>query len=299
MKHSPTTELMHAVLDGEATAAQAADLQQRLAADPAAQAEFDALRRLFNDLGRVPARHPPEGLVASVMAAVGERPARSPARHQLFSWSRVFSAPRAQVSRISTGTLRNINMSQHPSSPFANRKLWIGGAVAAIAVVVVAQFGFDGKTNEKDVIGTIAPAERYRGPQATGEDIKVGIGVSGQPGAVNVATSADAANQSANNAALNSSQIAALNSSQIAALNSSQIAALNSSQIAALNSSQIAALNSSQIAALNSSQIAALNSSQIAALSAVQKAAMSSVQAAALSKAQAAAQNSAQQAAQR
>jgi len=80
MKHSPTTELMHAVLDGEATAAQAADLQQRLAADPAAQAEFDELQRLFNELGRVPARHPPEGLVASVMAAVGERPARSRTR---------------------------------------------------------------------------------------------------------------------------------------------------------------------------------------------------------------------------
>ena len=70
MLTTPTTELMHRVLDCEATDAQAQHLQQILAADSTARAEFDTLQRLFSALGRVPQRQPPEGLVATVMAAV-------------------------------------------------------------------------------------------------------------------------------------------------------------------------------------------------------------------------------------
>ena len=55
-------------------------------------------------------------------------------------------------------------MNQQTPRPAIKRKIWIGGAIAA-AVVVVAQFGLDGKADEKAVIGTIAPAERYRAPQ--------------------------------------------------------------------------------------------------------------------------------------
>ena len=41
---------MHAVLDGEADSREAALLVRRLASDPAAREEFDALRRLFDGL---------------------------------------------------------------------------------------------------------------------------------------------------------------------------------------------------------------------------------------------------------
>ena len=46
-KHSPLTGLMHAVLDGEASDAEARELEVRLAADPAARAEFEDWKRLF------------------------------------------------------------------------------------------------------------------------------------------------------------------------------------------------------------------------------------------------------------
>jgi len=68
MNATELTHLMHAVLDGEADAGEAAVLERHLASDPAAREEFDALRRLFDGLSRVPKAYPPEGLVASVMA---------------------------------------------------------------------------------------------------------------------------------------------------------------------------------------------------------------------------------------
>ncbi len=84
MKTSELTLLMHAVLDGEAAPGDVRELERRLAADPAARAEFDELRRLFDGLAGVPKEFPPEGLYASVMANV-PRPAARPRRFdQLF-----------------------------------------------------------------------------------------------------------------------------------------------------------------------------------------------------------------------
>ncbi len=198
MLTTTTTELIHRVLDGEASEAQAQQLQQLLAAEPAARAEFEAVQQLFIDFKSVPQKHPPEGLVAAVMAAVAVPAAKSRRSNQLFSWPRVFGpAPRDSVSRTSATPHRNtrlqsffrsIDMSQQTRSPFGSRKIWIGGAIAAAAVVVVAQFGLGGKTNEKDLIGTIAPADRYRAPQATGADVKAGTTTGGdtkptEPGA--------------------------------------------------------------------------------------------------------------------
>ena len=195
MQTSTATELMHAVLDGAATDAQALQLQQLLTADPAARSEFDAVQRLFSDLSRVPQRQPPEGLFAAVMAAVRLPPARAQSaqgRRQLFPWPRVLSpAPRDAVPRSAyktrlssrlTTLLRSIDMSdQQTRSTFGNRKAWIGGAVAAAAVLVVWQYGFGSGPQEKDVIGTIAPADRYRAPQPTAADIKLGTPAGGQP----------------------------------------------------------------------------------------------------------------------
>jgi anti-sigma factor RsiW len=73
MKITPLTELMHAVLDGEATSEETRELERQLAADPAARAEFDDLKRLFADLSSVPKVYPPEGLVASVMASISQQ----------------------------------------------------------------------------------------------------------------------------------------------------------------------------------------------------------------------------------
>ena len=70
MNHTDFLRLMHTVLDGEAQAGEKAALERHLAGDPAAQAEFDELSRLFDGLAKIPKAYPPEGLVASVMAQI-------------------------------------------------------------------------------------------------------------------------------------------------------------------------------------------------------------------------------------
>ena len=199
MQTSTNTELIHAVLDGAATDAQALQLKQRLAADPAVRSEFDTVQRLFSDLSRVPHQQPPETLFAAVMAAARLPPARSQRRHQLFPWPRVLgSAPRdavpssAHKTRLSsrlTTILRSIDMSdQQTRSTFGNRKAWIGGAMAAAAVLVVWQYGFGSWPQEKDVMGTIVPADRYRAAQPVAADIKLGTPAGGQPTLTNPTT---------------------------------------------------------------------------------------------------------------
>lgn len=176
---SHATVLMHAVLDGEADQAQVRELNVMLANDPVARAEFVSLEALFKSLDGMPPHNPPDSLYASVMAAVDAAPpARRKRRRQLFSLPRVFgSAPRVSVPRPSQRWKPftwSQDMSKQTSSPFGNRKLWIGGATAtAAAALVVWQFGFDQWPREKDVMGTIAPAERYRAPQPGAADIKV------------------------------------------------------------------------------------------------------------------------------
>ena len=60
MNRSEYTPLMHVVLDGEASPGEVADLTRLLAANPAAQAEFDELQRLFEGLKAIPMAFPPE-----------------------------------------------------------------------------------------------------------------------------------------------------------------------------------------------------------------------------------------------
>lgn len=183
MKAAELTALMHTVLDAEATRAEAAALEQQLAADPAARAEFEQARELYRQLGVLPQPFPPEGLVATVAAGL----ARSE-RHQPFQSRRVLasspaqnpgqepdrtSAASATRHRPSPSTWR-ASMTQQSSSIFANRKTWIGAGVALVALVVVVQFGFDGKTKKEDVAGTVVPAERYRAAQPAAQEIKLG-----------------------------------------------------------------------------------------------------------------------------
>ena len=65
---------MHAVLDGEATPAEAGELDRLLAADPAARARFDDWSGCSTGSRRVPKAFPPEGLVAAVMAEIPQPP---------------------------------------------------------------------------------------------------------------------------------------------------------------------------------------------------------------------------------
>ena len=60
MNSSERARLMHAVLDGEATEAEARELDRLLAAEPTARTEFEHLRRLFDGLSRMPKAFPPE-----------------------------------------------------------------------------------------------------------------------------------------------------------------------------------------------------------------------------------------------
>ena len=54
MSRVDRSELMHVVLDGEASAAQVRELEALLAADAAARAEYDALRLRVEELARLP-----------------------------------------------------------------------------------------------------------------------------------------------------------------------------------------------------------------------------------------------------
>ena len=68
-----------------------------------------------------------------------------------------------------------------------NRKIWIGGSVAAAAVVVAVSAGLF-PPNASDTAGTIVPAQRYQATPISATDIKLGTsgnatvsGASGNP----------------------------------------------------------------------------------------------------------------------
>ena len=174
------TELMHAVLDGEASESEAGELELRLAADPIARAEFTEWQGLFQALRKMPREYAPEGLVAAVSAALPAAPPSSDDHGQPSSPRRVFgyTSARSPGSRLSDARsiqsptpLRSVSMSQQ-SRFFASRKGWLGAGVVAAAAVVVAQLGFDFPV-AKDVTGTVAPAQRYRAAPNGSEDVKL------------------------------------------------------------------------------------------------------------------------------
>jgi anti-sigma factor RsiW len=169
-KHSPLTELIHAVLDGEASDAEARELDMRLAADPAARTEFEEWKRLFEALDAVPKEHAPEGLVASITSALPEAPGATDAANQPFPGRRVLGHTLFGIPRPT----RSSTMSEQSSRRiFAHRNAWLGGGLAAAAAVVVAQIAFDFPL-PKDVVGTIIPAQRYRAAQNGSEQVKLG-----------------------------------------------------------------------------------------------------------------------------
>jgi hypothetical protein len=65
-------------------------------------------------------------------------------------------------------------MSEDKNGSFGKRKIWIGGAIAAAAVILVVSSGVDFPPGSKDTVGTIVPAQRFRAPQNTADDVKLG-----------------------------------------------------------------------------------------------------------------------------
>ncbi len=182
MSSTELQRLMQAVLDGEATAEEAAALEGRLAADAGARAEFDALRRLFDGLKALPKKHPPEGLFAAIQSALPATAGRSSAGDQLSAASRVLR-PLHGIDLRGERTVeqehqtlppqRSFPMTQ-PHPPYsAKRKAWIGAGIALVAVAIVVRYGFDSVPKSEDVAGTVVPAQRYRAPQGT-DEIRLG-----------------------------------------------------------------------------------------------------------------------------
>src|ERR1700674_2300527 len=171
-------QLMFAVLDGEASAAEAAALDPLLAADPAARAQFDELRRLFEHLERVPELTPPQGLLESVVARFARRHGREATDGQPFGPSRVSRLQSEDPSRSpspeTTKLQRDMTMSQPTSGSPSKRKVWIGIAVAAVAVGLVGHYALDFPTGGENAAGTIVPAQRYRAEQIKPEDLRLG-----------------------------------------------------------------------------------------------------------------------------
>jgi hypothetical protein len=187
MRDFERTQLMHVVLDGAATPDEALELERVLGADPAARTEFENLKSLFEGLSRVPKAFPPEGLVAAVMASVPRRPVPQDHSSQLYSESGVFRqssmearganpGKSAKVQQVSQPGpyLKGQNVSEQKNGFFSKRKVWIGGGIAAAAAVLAVSFGIDFPPGVKDTIGTIVPAVRFRAPQNTADDVKLG-----------------------------------------------------------------------------------------------------------------------------
>src|SRR5262249_42097143 len=153
------------VLDGAATPAEQRELQQWLAGHPAAQAEFDALRGLFEHLKRVPQLDPPAELAGEIVKEWAPRETSYRGAHKLLSWLR--------VSGISLPTILWGETPMSEQTPFTRKRLaWAAVSVAVIAAGV-GYFVFDVPPTDQ-LAGTITPAQRYRGDKPlTTQDIKL------------------------------------------------------------------------------------------------------------------------------
>jgi anti-sigma factor RsiW len=170
-------QLMHEVLDGEASADDVRVLEAVLAADPAARTEYEQLQRLFAGLNSPRNAALPEDLVAGVLDKMPRHP-RDHRVSQLSSRWRVFRSDLTR-SRGRTPTrvsrphrdfpvelnTRNANMNEKTK----NRALWIGGGIAVVVLIIVSK-SFDNPSTQ-DISGTIAPAHRAVAQQPGAADV--------------------------------------------------------------------------------------------------------------------------------
>jgi anti-sigma factor RsiW len=213
MNNLERAQLMDAVLDGEATEAEARELARLLAADPAARTEFDQLRRLFDGLSRVPKAFPPEGLVAAVMANIPQNSPPQGRPDQLSLRSRVIGLVWMKARGTSPGKsatelpahqpgiyLREWKMNEQNSSPLRKRNVLIGGAIAVAAALVALSYTIDFPPGAQNTVGTIVPAQRFHAAQPTAQEINVGGQSAAQVTPIKATSQSDLANQSTNSA---------------------------------------------------------------------------------------------------
>src|SRR5947207_2673986 len=179
--------LMYTVLDGEATDAEARELDRVLAAEPAARTEFGQIRRLFEGINRVPQAFPPEGLVAAVMANIPQNSPPQGRLDQLSLRSRVIGLAWMKARGTSPGKsatdlpahqpgiyLREWRMNEQNSSLLRKRNVLIGGGIAVAAALIALSYTIDFPPGAQNTVGTIVPAQRYKAAQPVIEDIKAG-----------------------------------------------------------------------------------------------------------------------------
>ena len=221
MKTAEHDRLMQAVLDGEATPGESAELEASLAADPAARAASRNGECCSTACRACPTAFPPEGLVAAVMADLPREAPPGRATDQLFPPPGVIAASSKESRVTSRGTsttvhaisqtgpfTRGAQMSEQQRT-FSKTKVWIGVAVAVAAIAVGSQF-VDYPPKGQDATGTIAPAQRYRAAQPTADDVKLGNPSAAQSGQVNSAVQGAAANEAANSVTRNARRQPAL-----------------------------------------------------------------------------------------
>jgi hypothetical protein len=175
-------ELMHAVLDCEATPEQARSLAGILAVDAKARAEFEELKALFEGLKAVNQAHVPEGLAASVMAGIPERrdplPASSGVIGQSLKASSITSARASAKSlRVSRSgpRFKGEDGSERKPGISGTRKFWLGaGLAAAVTAIVVTSGIVEFPSSGKQTSGAVVPVPRDRVEQSNATDSKSG-----------------------------------------------------------------------------------------------------------------------------
>ena len=260
MNNSERARLMHTVLDGEVTEAEARELDRLLAAEPAARTEFEHLQALFEGLSRVPKAFPPEGLVASVMANIPQNSPPQGRPDQLSLRSRVIGLAWMKARGTSPGKsatdlpahqpgiyLREWKMNEQNSSPSRKRNVLIGGAIAIAAALVALSYTIDFPPGAQNTVGTIVPAQRFRAAQPTADEIKVG----GQAATQSVPLQAGSAANAAANSAVNAGTTNAVNAGTTNAVNAGTTNAVNAGTTNAVNAGTTNAVNAGMTNAVN------------------------------------------------
>jgi len=183
-------DLIHKVLDGEATPAEEQRLAALAASDPQIQSEFDSVRAVFSLLEKLPNLEPPAAQFEHILTRsrlANSRPEDE--QHQLSASSAVFAAGPANSSKMTplgrTDVLRRLfdqfklllewTMTEK-STTFAGGtrgKIMIGSGIAAALLVAVSTV-LDIPKDTSQTVGTIVPAQRAQVSQIAATGVKLG-----------------------------------------------------------------------------------------------------------------------------
>lgn len=134
-------DLIQRALEGEASTAERARLEARLASDPAARARYDELSRAFEALGAVHLAEPPAGMRDEVLRAIrGAAPAWAPAS--------------TRAGRLAPAA-RTPALAGRPAFTWLRIALPVAAAAVAALVMFVGLPGGPGSSGDK-VSGTMS-----------------------------------------------------------------------------------------------------------------------------------------------